>query len=314
MKKTPITPSFWFRTPLSGSRLAGTVVITAALLGNSGRLLAQEEGGDRERDQVAEKEGEGLRDGENREQDRPERSRPERERPERERPERGRPEGERADRERPSGDRPNPERPNPERAGQRPGGPNRFGGDRMMNPGMFPGGFPMAPLMVALDTDKDGSLSSAEIENASKALLTLDKDGDGKLSLEELRPPMPEGFRPGRGGSGPGPGGPGPGGFGGGMVNEEMMQRMFAQRDADGDGKLSGDEIPPPMRERLTMVDTNGNGSIEKEEMQAAAQRMRERMGRPGAEGRMPQNRRDGEAVRPRRPQADAPAEGNKDD
>ncbi len=87
MKKTPITPSLWFRTPLSGSRLAGTVVITAALLGNSGRLLAQEEGGDRERDQVAEKEGDGLQERENREQDRPERNRPERERPERGRPE-----------------------------------------------------------------------------------------------------------------------------------------------------------------------------------------------------------------------------------
>jgi len=188
MKKIHIKPLLWFRTQLSGSRLArttlmGTVLMTTALLGNRGTALGQEEGGDRERDQVAEKEGDGRRDRENREQDRPERYRPERERPE----------GERGERERPSGDRPNPERPNPERAGQRPGGPNRFGGERMMNPGMFPGGFPMAPLMVALDTDKDGSLSSAEIENASKALLTLDKDGDGKLSLEELRPPMPEG-------------------------------------------------------------------------------------------------------------------------
>lgn len=62
------------------------------------------------------------------------------------------------------------------------------GGERR-GPG-GPGGMMMSPLMRALDTDKDGALSAAEIAAAPTALKTLDKDGDGILSAEELRPPM----------------------------------------------------------------------------------------------------------------------------
>jgi len=175
-------------------------------------------------------------------------------------------------------------------AGERPMG-ERF---RMMQPG----GMMISPVVAALDTDRDGTLSVAEIENASKSLLTLDKDGDGKLSVEELRPPMPPGMTPG-----------GPGGQGPGMMNEEMMARMLKARDTDGDGKLTGDEIPPQMRERLGMMDTNSDGAIDMDEIKTAAQRMRQRMGQEGGPGRLQQlqNRRDGEAVRPRRPAADQP-------
>jgi hypothetical protein len=64
------------------------------------------------------------------------------------------------------------------------------------------------------------------------------------------------------------------------------------------------------MKERTAMMDTNGDGALDVEEMKVAAQRMRERMERPGAEGRMQQqNRRDGEAVRPKRPESE-PSDG----
>ncbi len=53
-----------------------------------------------------------------------------------------------------------------------------------------------------------------------------------------------------------------------------MMERM----DADGDGKLSGDEIPEPMRERATDADTDGDGALSLEELQA--------MRPPGGRGR----------------------------
>ncbi len=55
------------------------------------------------------------------------------------------------------------------------------------------------PLMHALDSDRDGGLSAAEIRNAAEALLALDADGDGALSQDELRPPRPQG-RPAPGG------------------------------------------------------------------------------------------------------------------
>jgi predicted O-methyltransferase YrrM len=69
-------------------------------------------------------------------------------------------------------------------------------------PGGGPGG-PPNPLLDVFDTDRDGTLSASEIENAVAALKKRDANGDGKLADDEIRPP-------GRGGRGPGgPGGPG---------------------------------------------------------------------------------------------------------
>jgi hypothetical protein len=43
-------------------------------------------------------------------------------------------------------------------------------------------------LLAIFDTDKDGSLTSAEINGAPAALKALDKDGDGQVSAAEIRP------------------------------------------------------------------------------------------------------------------------------
>lgn len=155
------------------------------------------------------------------------------------------------------------------------------------------------PVFRTLDADEDGQLSASEIENASKSLLKLDKNGDGLLSAEELRPDpaqMPMFAGP----NGPGrPGAPGAPGAGPGP---EMMLRMFENRDLDKDGKLSGDEIPPQMKERLSNMDTNGDGAIDKSEIEQAMRRL-EGM-RPG--NRRPEGRTEGgEGVRPRRPSSD---------
>ena len=77
------------------------------------------------------------------------------------------------------------------------------------------------PVLIALDTDKNGEISADEIANAATSLKTLDKNGDGKLTEEEVRPtgPPPGGGRGGReGGPPPGgrEGGPPPGGREGG--------------------------------------------------------------------------------------------------
>ncbi len=68
-------------------------------------------------------------------------------------------------------------------------------------------------------------------------------------------------------------GGGGGGGRGGGRRGFDPMA-MFERQDADGDGVLKGDEIPERMRGRLEMVDTDKNGEVSKEEMQALAERM----------------------------------------
>jgi len=44
------------------------------------------------------------------------------------------------------------------------------------------------PIIKALDADRDGVISSDEIDNAVAVLKTLDKNKDGKLTRDELRP------------------------------------------------------------------------------------------------------------------------------
>ena len=44
----------------------------------------------------------------------------------------------------------------------------------------------MSPLVLALDIDKDGIVSAAEIKNATQSLLALDKNRDGKLDKAEM--------------------------------------------------------------------------------------------------------------------------------
>ena len=110
--------------------------------------------------------------------------------------------------------------------------------------------------MQALDTDKDGELSAAEIANAPAALKTLDKDGDGKLSPEELRPPKP-----------------GP---------EAFAQRLMNQ-DKDGDGKVSKEELPERMQRMFDRADANGDGFIDKAEADKLAEQMGKRGGKKEA-------------------------------
>lgn len=138
-------------------------------------------------------------------------------------------------------------------------GPGGFGG------GGFGGGFRMPnPLLEAMDKDKDGSLSSEEIDNAVVALKTLDKNNDGKLDASEMRPNFQ---------------GPGPGGFGGGGQNDagvnQMVERLIAM-DADKDGKLSKEELPERLQSMLTRADKNEDGFLDKTEILASA---RERSG-----------------------------------
>ena len=102
------------------------------------------------------------------------------------------------------------------------GGPGQ-GGAGMGGPGM---GMMMKflPIMVALDADSNGELSTSEIENASKALLSLDKDGHGSITMEELRPDpskMMANMPP--------------------EMRERMMERMKGEGGEAGKGKKRGD-------------------------------------------------------------------------
>ena len=49
------------------------------------------------------------------------------------------------------------------------------------------------PLLRALDRDRDGAVSAAEIDSAPDALRSLDANQDGQLSNDEFRPPFGRG-------------------------------------------------------------------------------------------------------------------------
>ena len=98
-----------------------------------------------------------------------------------------------------------------------------------MQGGRGPGGPGMSPVFAALDADRDGTVSAAELVGAPVALKTLDRNGDGQLSADEIRPA----FGPG------GPGGRGPGGRGGRDEPGETPPTSPDELDRDADGVRS---------------------------------------------------------------------------
>lgn len=119
----------------------------------------------------------------------------------------------------------------------------------------------LPPLLVALDTNRDGELSAEEIAGASKALASLDKNADGKLTRDELFPNLPANARPGEG------------------AGREMLARL-READKDGDGKISRDEAPERLRPLFDRIDANGDGKLDEAEVRQMAQRL-QGAGRP---------------------------------
>ncbi len=112
-----------------------------------------------------------------------------------------------------------------------------------------PGG-PLRLVLQALDTDKDGSLSAAEIAAAPKTLLTLDRNADGQLTPDELAP-RPENA---------------------GASADELVKQLLAF-DKNGDGVLSMDEVPARMQSMFSRGDTNRDGKLTQDEIRAMARR-----------------------------------------
>jgi polyisoprenoid-binding protein YceI len=166
-----------------------------------------------------------------------------------------------------------------------------------------------AAMFAGMDGDSDGKLVGDEIPIwIANNLAEIDSNSDGEISQEELVTRMSQfrtsgggGGRGGRGGGGGGRGGGG-GGRGGGGFDPSMM---FANWDADGDGKLTGDEINDWMREGMEETDTDKDGAITLEEFQARIQRRRAAGGFGGGGGRGGGGRRGG-GDRPERPQRPA--------
>ncbi len=168
-------------------------------------------------------------------------------------------------------------------------------------PGGHPGAGPNP--MAMLDTDHDGKISKDEV---LKHFADVDANDDDSVTIDELQDHMrkhrPEGRgpgpqhgdhqpgpRPGHSGFGPdshGPGRSGPfggPGFGGPhRIGPPSPTMMLEQFDKNQDGKLSKDEAPPMMWERLSKADADGDGQITASELETHFKQMRE--SRPGSD------------------------------
>jgi Ca2+-binding EF-hand superfamily protein len=187
--------------------------------------------------------------------------------------------------------------PGPFGRGDRPGD----GGERLSAEQLTES---LRAMVMRADTNRDGFISGDEM---IVALRGAAEDREDRDEADERRPSgRGRDFGPGRGpeaqrGQPPrrGMGGP---------PDPDFVARMFEMRDRDGDGKLKGDEIPDPISERLSgrmeEVDSDGDGSISKQELERVFARMRE-----GFSGRGPRGRGPAEGAQrpggdlPRRPQ-----------
>ena len=126
-----------------------------------------------------------------------------------------------------------------------PRGPRRGG----------PGGRgPGHPIIRALDADKDGVVSAAELANASAAIKVLDTDGDGAVSASELRPARPADAPT-----------PPAGATSRGDRPHPVMPVMLAL-DANKDGALSASEIANATAS-LKALDANKDGQLTRDEL-----------------------------------------------
>ena len=117
------------------------------------------------------------------------------------------------------------------------------------------------PVVQALDSDGDLSISEEELKDASAKLKTLDKNKDQILEGDEILPPPPEGREP-QGGEGRGPG------IGGGPGAEGFLMRLplMSALDQNRDGKISPEEQEGAPG-ALAKLDTNQDGRIEMREL-----------------------------------------------
>lgn len=137
-------------------------------------------------------------------------------------------------------------------------GPGMMGG----GPGMMGKGGPgMQQRMAEIDTDKDGAISEAEMTAFHDArFAALDTDKDGAISEAEFTSAAPQGF---------GYGARNPDAMPQGMQDMMKERRTFMFRgfDADNSGAIERSEFAAHHEPRFDMMDANGDGKVTADEM-----------------------------------------------
>ncbi len=120
------------------------------------------------------------------------------------------------------------------------------------------GGAMLTQMFDAVDTDKDGKVTLAELQAHRKAeFASADTNGDGALSAEELSAHMLARMQ---------------------AQMAERSQAMLDNMDNDGNGSLSEDEMGQGPGERhFARIDTDNDGAISKVEAEGAMQHRNKR-------------------------------------
>jgi|GEM_PF-1190241 len=58
---------------------------------------------------------------------------------------------------------------------------------------------------------------------------------------------------------------------------EKFQHKMFEKMDTDGNGSISRDEFMAVHEEKFTMMDTNGDGELSMDELKASREKMKEK-------------------------------------
>lgn len=110
--------------------------------------------------------------------------------------------------------------------------------------GEGPRGGMMLRMMESFDTNGDGKLSQAEIDESRGARFgKFDADGDGVLNLQEYEQLWLDAMR-------------------------EVMVDRFQDLDADGNAGVTAEEFARPFQKMVERRDRNGDGVIDKQDFQ----------------------------------------------
>lgn len=144
-------------------------------------------------------------------------------------------------------------------------------------------------IMKAKDADSSGSVSASELGVSSTQLAEFDTDGDGQISSAELaaglkaqrekmqaqmQTQMQQSGQMGMLQASMGAGQAPPDME---QMDAEMAQGILEEKDADGDGVLSAEELGVSA-ENLSAVDTDGDGVVSESELTASLKSQREEM------------------------------------
>lgn len=127
---------------------------------------------------------------------------------------------------------------------------------------MFAGALALGLAMPAVAQMPQGPISRADFIAGNKAqFAAIDANHDGAVTKDELVAAMTARF--------------------GGTPPQQIVDRIFAQMDTNGDGKATADEVEKRAADRFDKWDTNHDGMLSPEEMQAGQQAMMAEMQKP---------------------------------